>query len=501
MDGPTDVQTAKALLRTVSTEVKAELLQKAVARASAPNSSTTSAAAWNLFVGRFRRGPNTWSAGGEARSMAQDGDVATRNKKLRTADLEYDGKTSVVSYINRLEYLARTYGEKAILAELPTAMVGEARPWFDSMFPHTKMEMNNSLQEWTFQLRGRFQRDSSTALAEADALKHRFADESVYDVRRYLTAKQGLYIEAGGFSEDLIIRRIHEGLDHQLRTAVRIWEGMGMSHFQTAVYAAETPCRENYKQMANMIKDQILETNKDRRDGSREQSLSRNPNPRPRFPFQPPIQAPYLPYGLPYAPVPSPFSPPAYAPPPPPLPAIPSYASRPALPPAPGPGPAATPSRYIPQQAAQALAPRGNAVPRDSSPAPGNNNMVTGGRRPRYPCTLCQSPDHIDPACPLHARNQRRVTTAVPSYYGGYQTYQPAVYGGYGQPGYYGEYQPTSAYYTETPMPEEYVQVDEDTYQTWVDTFYTTPTTATMTPDGEPKPILDADAENGPGGH
>lgn len=39
---------------------------------------------------------------------------------------------------------------------------------------------------------------------------------------------------------------------------------MTMSEFQNAVYAAETSCRDNYKQVTEMIKNQIQENNKDR---------------------------------------------------------------------------------------------------------------------------------------------------------------------------------------------------------------------------------------------
>jgi hypothetical protein len=112
----------------------------------------------------------------------------------------------VTSYINRIRYLARTYGEDAILASLPLAITDNARTWFDSLSPKTHNIMNDSLDEWVDQLLRRFKGNSSQALKEADSMRHSFQDESKLDVREYITKKIQLYYEAGENKEDLVVR-------------------------------------------------------------------------------------------------------------------------------------------------------------------------------------------------------------------------------------------------------------------------------------------------------
>src|ERR1700693_2000638 len=80
---------------------------------------------------------------------------------------------------------------------LPLALKGDARSWFDSLFPEVKLRMNESLEEWFRHLRSRFQKDASAALQEGDNLRHSFDNESTVTVRQYMTQKQSLYLEAG----------------------------------------------------------------------------------------------------------------------------------------------------------------------------------------------------------------------------------------------------------------------------------------------------------------
>jgi hypothetical protein len=47
--------------------------------------------------------------------------------------------------------------------------------------------MAESLDEWKIQLVRRFQANASKALSEADKMTHSFKDESVMDVREYIT--------------------------------------------------------------------------------------------------------------------------------------------------------------------------------------------------------------------------------------------------------------------------------------------------------------------------
>jgi hypothetical protein len=64
-------------------------------------------------------------------------------------------------------------------------------------------------------------RVTTQALSEADAVRHSFADESKLTVREYITKKTQLYQEAGEEQEDLIVKRMHEGLDPTLALASR----------------------------------------------------------------------------------------------------------------------------------------------------------------------------------------------------------------------------------------------------------------------------------------
>ena len=162
--------------------------------------------------------------------------------RLRSEDVKFDGgrKTPITSYINRLKFLADTYGDEAVLSVLPLGMIGEAQIWLDSLSEDTLMHMNNDLYEWFEQLRRRFSSNASQALREADQMRHTFEDESTLDVRKYLSKKQSLYREAGEEVEDLIVRRLHDGLDPTLAAIVslRLYCNC-IDNFQKKVYNAE----------------------------------------------------------------------------------------------------------------------------------------------------------------------------------------------------------------------------------------------------------------------
>jgi hypothetical protein len=66
----------------------------------------------------------------------------------------------------------------------------------------------------------RFHTDASAALAKADKLTHSFADESGLDVQAYMMAKYNMYREAGETNQDLMVRRLHKGLDPALAAIV-----------------------------------------------------------------------------------------------------------------------------------------------------------------------------------------------------------------------------------------------------------------------------------------
>ena len=245
----TDRATANAILRTVDPEKRTELQQRALIQAREPNSSTASVAAWTTFMELFRKGPTVWSSPKQesrAPTLGHSESAPRRRKLLRARDLEYDGTSLVTSYINRLKWLAESYSDDAVLDELPVALKGDAREWFDSLFPDTKFRMNESLDEWFRQLRSRFQINASVALQQADTLRHSFDNEETLTVGQYMTQKQSLYLEAGEQNEDIIIRRIYNGLDPTLAMAVILRPRMTLNSFYKAVHAADC---EQFKQM------------------------------------------------------------------------------------------------------------------------------------------------------------------------------------------------------------------------------------------------------------
>jgi hypothetical protein len=112
--------------------------------------------------------------------------------KVKASDLEYDGKTSVINYINRLEYMASTYRDSAILPLLPSAIKGAARTWFNSIFLSVRMDINQSLVLWCEKLTARFRKDPLITCAKADNMLYRFNSENS-DVWEYMTRKMELY--------------------------------------------------------------------------------------------------------------------------------------------------------------------------------------------------------------------------------------------------------------------------------------------------------------------
>lgn len=191
--------------------------------------------------------------GGPPESREQPRAYTFHAIKLKAQDIEYDGFGIVTFYINRLDYMAQTYGEDTVLSVLPIAMKGEARTWFDSVLLGTRMAMNQSLDLWTTKLMVRFRNNSSTALQEVDIMKHTFDDESKLTVRKYLTAKQALYIEAGEENEDLIVRRLHEGFDPTLKLAITLNKYNTLDQFTVKVYSAKSAARDQHNAYFQMF--------------------------------------------------------------------------------------------------------------------------------------------------------------------------------------------------------------------------------------------------------
>jgi hypothetical protein len=89
-------------------------------------------------------------------------------------------------------------------------------------------------------------------------MKHSFADESVLDVREYITKKQSLYVAAREKDEDLIVRRIHDGLDPTLASTISLRDSYNtMNDFCSKVYSVEHKARAQYQQLQDQLQAQF----------------------------------------------------------------------------------------------------------------------------------------------------------------------------------------------------------------------------------------------------
>jgi hypothetical protein len=153
--------------------------------------------------------------------------------------------------------MVELYGEDSVLVNLPTAMEGNAQTWWDSLQPDVKRRMKQSIDEWIDRLQTLFRAESSSALQQADALKHNFDDEDSLNVRDYLSKKQALYIEAGEETEDLIVLRMHDGLDPTLRAQVSLHKINYLDAFVNKVYANEHSARAQHEKFKSMVVAQV----------------------------------------------------------------------------------------------------------------------------------------------------------------------------------------------------------------------------------------------------
>jgi hypothetical protein len=415
-----DPATCAAVLRIAEPLQRQEFQAKALLSSREVTSPANSAEAFTNFMARFRKGPTVWTTLEREegrRSMSPHETQHHSSARVRAKDLEYDGISPVTSYINRIQYMATTYDDSAVLSQLPMAMIGDARVWFDSLSLATKDRMNQSLVEWIDHLRLRFKADSSAAIRKADSMRHTFEDESKLDVRRYLTLKQSLYIEAGEENEDLIVRRLHEGLDPTLGMAITLKANRKntLEHFVNLVYGAETVCRAQYRQNAEQIRVATASTAKREQRYDNQRYDNQREQREPRYIPKPAARALGQGYNR-------------YQ----------SYS-----------GPA--PASYMGTQQGQPQQRRLENPGTADSPNPSatavvpSRPMLPPPPRQRYPCTLCASTLHIDPQCPLHPRNSNKR--------------QPAQ---------------VPVYLAEAASSESFVEVDEDTYQAWVTAYHTT---------------------------
>ena len=86
-------------------------------------------------------------------------------------------------------------------------------------------------------------------------MRYTFKDESTLDVCKYLLKKQSLYCEASEEVEDLIVRRLHNGLNLTLAAIVSLRPYRNrIDDFQKKVYNAEPAARAQWKQTQDTIK-------------------------------------------------------------------------------------------------------------------------------------------------------------------------------------------------------------------------------------------------------
>jgi hypothetical protein len=167
----TDKTMAIAATRIVEPEIRTLNRTRAVQDLISGNCYINDIGRFTAFMERFRNGPMRFDPPGQGEYQQQQcqGTPVEQSgthytDKLKADDLQYNGTTQVISYINRLECIAELYGEKAILSLLPRAIKGAAQLWFDSLFATTRLAINNSLEMWITKLTVQFRTNASTVL-------------------------------------------------------------------------------------------------------------------------------------------------------------------------------------------------------------------------------------------------------------------------------------------------------------------------------------------------
>ncbi len=184
-----------------------------------------------------------------------------RNRRLAPKDIGFfdgePGTQTAIAFSKRLIYLAGRYGPESVLDPLPLCLKGRAETWFTGLEPDVANRVTSDLGAFCYRLQHRCKSNASSALSRADAMSHSFKDEFKLDVREYITQKHALYIEAGEYNQDLIVRRLHEGLDPTLRAVVTLYpEYNTMDDFCNRVYALESSARRQYNQVQSLIDHQ-----------------------------------------------------------------------------------------------------------------------------------------------------------------------------------------------------------------------------------------------------
>ncbi|RMZ85681.1 hypothetical protein DV736_g6567, partial [Chaetothyriales sp. CBS 134916] len=283
-----------------------------------------------------------------------------RTRHLKPTEMsKFSGKSSVESYLSRIESMASLYGQDVVLEVLPLCMEDDAQIWYNGLTHDTKMKMNTNLDLWVHHLRLRFAKSRVQAGREMRNLKCIFGDPRRLPIAAYVSKKLELLREAGYRNDDDLSLHIWQDIDPILQGLIPLKPGMSVDELNSELVMAEWGAeRAYYRQYPQRQQDS---RNSDTRSSSKRYVVL----PRQGAPIMDPMsfnRQTYMPraqYGQ-------------------------SRPTSTALVPATRPAVASTPAQ-----------PRSIAYNSQAFP----QRLGTGVRRPRYLCRKCGSPDHIDPDC------------------------------------------------------------------------------------------------------
>lgn len=179
--------------------------------------------------------------------------AASFQRRLKASDIqEFDGDTSVNLFVRRIVSMVNRYGEQEVLAVLPLCLKGNARIWYDTLSPTTLDEMDDSVDLWIQHLRARFQKNPLRADEEARRCKFSFAQEHKMDLRTYITQKQNLLVEAGVEDPHIIMQRLWQDLDPTLQMSVAPNPYFTLEDFIQQLYFQEYAAQRMWQQMSSM---------------------------------------------------------------------------------------------------------------------------------------------------------------------------------------------------------------------------------------------------------
>ncbi|OJD20192.1 hypothetical protein ACJ73_08473 [Blastomyces percursus] len=96
--------------------------------------------------------------------------------------------TDVMFFIDRVEFMAESWGDAVILRLLPLCLQGEAREWHTALHPILRREMNADLDLWFRELQREYKLSASKAWERAMALKFTFENPTL-SLSSYISQK------------------------------------------------------------------------------------------------------------------------------------------------------------------------------------------------------------------------------------------------------------------------------------------------------------------------